>query len=137
MKDRAASDENQGKPDKQNGRYACARRARKRRDPRVLDRHGRDAVLDRKLSRDPLFINQADGPILPDNDPMGVGVEGIARRRSRLLEPVRLAPIQAVAECLPLTIRSHDGDLDTPLQRLVLIYRGRRIHAGELVVAVV
>ena len=57
MKDRAAPDENQDKPDKQNGRYACARRARKRRDPRVLDRHGRDAVLDRKLSRDPLSLH--------------------------------------------------------------------------------
>ena len=74
-----------------------------------------------------MFINQADGPILPDNDPVGVRVEGIARRRSRLLEPVRLAPIQAVAECLPLTIRSHDGALDTPLQpRKLVALRDRR-----------
>ena len=129
MKDRAAPGENQGKPGKQNGRYACARCARKRSDPCVLDRHGRDAVLDRELRQDPLFINQADGPILPDNDPVGVGIEGIARRRSRLLEPVRLAPIQAVAECLPLTIRSHDGTLNTPLQprKLVTLRDGRKV----------
>ena len=86
MKDRAASDENQGKPDKQNGRYACARRARKRSDPRVLDRHGRDAILDRKLRQDPLFINQADGPILPDNDPVDVGVEGRSEEHTSELQ---------------------------------------------------